>query len=354
MEKSNSIARHQRTFVQFLSRHELGKDFACVCHNDADGVSSAVLLHHCLADRNPLHIIPTQKAETPWSARVQQEISVVAPDAVIVCDFSPRGTSVMSGLANLIIDHHKPDGVADGTTLITGYGEPPVPTSGLLAYWCGSAVADLSPYGWIAALSVLADLSNIRTFPELQGTFIHYPVKLLQRCVSLLNAPRRTGTGNAEPALRLLLRASTPHELLDANDPDVQLLITARTEVNRELARAKRSPPRFSGPVALICVNSPCQVHPLIAQIGRTRLPEYIVIAANFGYRAGYVHFSVRSTTTRNLIKFLKKHTPVGAGENFARGHDKATGGSIPVDSWDEFARSLGFSPEEARWQGAI
>ncbi len=325
-----------------------------MCHNDTDGVSSAVLLHYCLADRNPLHIIPTQKAETPWSARVQQEIRVVAPDTVIVCDFSPRGTPVVAGLANLIIDHHKPDGVADGTTLITGYGEEPVPTSGLLAYWCGSAIKDLSPYHWIAALSVLADHSNIRTFPELQGTFIDYPVKLLQRCVSLLNAPRRTGTGNADPALRLLLRASTPRELLDAKDPDVQLLMTARSEVNRELARAKRSPPRFSGPVALICINSPCQVHPLIAQIWRTRLPEYIVIAANFGYRTGYVHFSVRSTTSRNLIEFLRKYTPAGAGENFARGHDQATGGSIPTNSWDEFARSLGFSPEEARWQAAI
>jgi hypothetical protein len=41
MEKSKSTARHQRAFVQFLSRHELGRDFACVCHNDADGVSSA-------------------------------------------------------------------------------------------------------------------------------------------------------------------------------------------------------------------------------------------------------------------------------------------------------------------------
>jgi single-stranded-DNA-specific exonuclease len=201
---------------------------------------------------------------------------------------------------------------------------------------------------------VFADLSDVRVFPEFQGTSVDFPAKLLQRCVSLLNSPRRTRTGNAEPALRLLLRASTPREFLNANDPDVQLLLTARTEVNRELARAKRSAPRFRGPVALICVSSPCQVHPLIAQIWRTRLPEYIVIAANFGYRAGYVHFSVRSTTGRNLIRFLKEHTPVGAGENFARGHDKATGGSIPVDSWDEFARALGFSPEEARWERAV
>jgi single-stranded-DNA-specific exonuclease len=350
----DSVTRHQQTFVQFLSRHEPGKELACVCHNDADGVSSAVLLHHGLADRNPLHIIATQKAETAWSPRVQQEIREVAPAAVIACDLSPRQKPVMTGLPNLIIDHHKPDGVGNETTLITGYGEQPVPTSGLLAYWCGSAVRDLSQYRWIAALSLLADLSDIRAFPQFQATSVGFPAKLLQRCVSLLNAPRRTGTGNAEPALRLLMRASTPRELLDANDPDVQLLITARTEVNRELARAKRSAPRFRGPVALICVSSPCQVHPLIAQIWCTRLPAYIVIAANFGYRAGYVHFSVRSTTQQNLIRFLEKHRPVGAGENFARGHDKATGGSIPVDSWDQFARALGFSPEEATWQGAI
>ena len=133
----------------------------------------------------------------------------------------------------------------------------------------------------------LLHLSNIHTFAEFKRTYVDYPVQLLQRCVSLLNAPRRTGTGNAEPAVRLLLRARNPRELLDAKDADVRLLMTARTEVNSELASAKRSRPRFSGPVALICVHSACQLHPLIAQIWRMRLPEYIVNTANFGYREG-------------------------------------------------------------------
>jgi len=58
---------------------------------------------------------------------------------------------------------------------------------------------------------------------------------------------------------------------------------------------AKKAAPVFSNRVALIRLDTPCQVHPLIAQIWRTRLPQYIVISANEGYLPGRVNFSAPS-----------------------------------------------------------
>ena len=60
--------------------------------------------------------------------------------------------------------------------------------------------------------------------------------------------------------------------------------------------------------MAVIRIHTACQVHPLIAQIWRTRLPNYIVFCANTGYRDGFVHFSGRCGKETELIAFLRDH----------------------------------------------
>jgi single-stranded-DNA-specific exonuclease len=336
----------QQTFSDFLRAYPGGAPIVCVCHNDVDGLSSAVLLHHGLHSQCPVDILPTGKAETQYSPRIQQLLTAKSHAALIACDLSPRPEPVLPGIPELVIDHHRPELVAPGTTLITGYGQKPVPTSGILAYWCGSAVADLSRCRWMAALSAIADMADLKEFPDVADSLSEKELSALRRAAALLNAPRRCSHGDATPALRLLLRAQSVSDLLERSDPDHQLLVRARLEVNQALTDAKRAAPKFSGAVALVRVNSSCQVHPVIAQIWRTRLPKYIVIAANYGYRPGYVHFSARTANGRNLIEFLNEHRPSSAGDEFARGHDQATGGSVTTAAWNKLLEGLGFGAE--------
>jgi hypothetical protein len=118
----------------------------------------------------------------------------------------------------------------------------------------------------------------------------------------------------------------------------------AREEVQREMAEAKKAAPKFAGNVALIRVHSRCQVHPVIAQIWRTRLPKYIVIVANDGYLPGRVNFSMRSSNHINALDFLRA-IDLGDGEgSFAHGHDQATGGSLPLERWNLLLEKLGFT----------
>jgi hypothetical protein len=101
--------------------------------------------------------------------------------------------------------------------------------------------------------------------------------------------------------------------------------------------------PKFAGNVALIRVTSRCQVHPVIAQIWRTRLPKYFVIVANDGYVPGRVNFSMRSAPGANALDFLSA-IDLGEGEgSYAHGHDQATGGSLPVERWELLLAKLGF-----------
>ncbi len=100
--------------------------------------------------------------------------------------------------------------------------------------------------------------------------------------------------------------------------------------------------------MALILFSSAAQIHPLIAQQWRGRLKGEIVLAANTGYRPGWVHFAVRSADNRDLIAFLADHRPPGADDNYGNGHRQATGGALRPTDWNAFVEGLGFSATAA------
>ena len=158
----------------------------------------------------------------------------------------------------------------------------------------------------------------------------------------------RTGSGlptaaaDAGPALRLLLRADGPKDITKGGDADALALHAAKAEVRTAMDEARRAPPVIAGDVALIRLHTPCQVHPLIAQQWRGRLRDKIVIAANSGYRPGWVHFAVRSASGRDLIAFLADHRPANADGRYGNGHAQATGGALRVVDWNRFILGLG------------
>jgi single-stranded-DNA-specific exonuclease len=84
----------------------------------------------------------------------------------------------------------------------------------------------------------------------------------------------------------------------------------------------------------------------LIAQQWRGRLRDKIVMAANTGYRPGWVHFAVRCSEDRDLVGFLAKHRPPGADEMYGSGHRQATGGALRPMDWNAFITDLGFGSE--------
>jgi single-stranded-DNA-specific exonuclease len=152
---------------------------------------------------------------------------------------------------------------------------------------CASAVADVPDLEWIAAISLLSDSGERAAFAELTTAKRAHGLSALREATTLLNAARRCSSGNAQPALELLLRATWPREISRGDSPEALVLREAHQEVNRAFAEAKRAAPKFSGPLSILRIHTPCQVHPLIAQIWRTRLPKYIVFCANTGYRDG-------------------------------------------------------------------
>ena len=192
----------------------------------------------------------------------------------------------------------------------------------------------------------LSDLGERAPFELLATAKRKYTAKYLKEATALINAARRASHYDPEVAARSLLNHPNPKALVNSDSADVQQLRSAREEVKLALEAARKTAPIFSGNVALIRMNSPCQIHPLIAQSWRGRLPKLIVIAANEGYIPGRVNFAARSNSV-NVLEFLRAQT-VSAGEgSYGHGHDQASGGSLSIELWNELLADLGF-PETA------
>jgi single-stranded-DNA-specific exonuclease len=324
-----------------------GRPVLVMSHHDADGLAAAAILVRALTRSG--RTVRTRilgRGETPWSEEIRAEIAAAEPGGLIVADLGTRSGPIAPGVPAVVIDHHVPLGVPEGATLISGHAFAPIPTSSLLAFWCASTLGDVSDLLWIAAIGLIGDMAEAG-FPEMVEARRRYGITALRDAVSLINAPRRSASGDPAPALALLMTAMGPKEVTAGDRPEVAALRAAREEVKAALNAAKRVGPKVRGGIALLRFDTPCQVHPLLAQTWRGRLSREIVLAANAGYRPGWVHFAARTARDVNLIEFLAQHAPPGADENYGSGHAGASGGALRPTDWNTFVTQLGFGPEE-------
>ena len=312
-------------------------------HFDADGLAAiAILVRALRGDGRDVRPLVVGKTESPWDAAVATWIAALGPAGLILADLGTRPDPILAGCPTLVIDHHVPTGDPAGAITISGNGLDPEPTTALLAWWAAGAIGDQEDILWIAAIGLIGDMAEDRGFPELAVAQARWGKTALRDATSLVNAPRRTAAADAGPALRLLLAADGPKRIARGDDPDALALHAAKAEVRAAMDAAKRVAPVVAGEVALVMLDSPCQIHPLIAQQWRGRLKDRIVIAANRGYRPGWVHFAARSASGRDLIAFLVEHRPAGADGRYGNGHAQATGGALPFALWNDFIAGLG------------
>lgn len=358
--------RRFRAFLESVPAGNRGDPPPVVlCHSDADGIAAGAVLARVLRHARPagwgnVVTMATGKVGNAWApetrAALGERLGGRLPAALIVADLGLRAEPVLPdapGTLTFFVDHHRPAGMpVDPARVVTGYGREPTPCSAGLAWELARGVdeAAAATVDWIAAAGILSDLGDKAPFAPLASAKKRVGSTLLRDATSLLNAPRRSATGDASPALRLLLHANGPREIThDEDSADAAALRAAKEEVGKALVAAKKIGPKFSQttPVCAVRIHTPCQVHPLVAQVWRTRFPKLIIMGVNTGFRPGFVHFSCRCGRDQNLLDFLRAHRPEGADQgNYGNGHDQAGGGSLPVEVWNRFARGIGLPDE--------
>lgn len=337
----------QQAFQEFVDRIPKTARIVALHDSDADGVTSGVLWQRSFERMGFTNIqrFAPDRERNAWTAGNRDRIKAANPEFLFVMDLGSQSESIIPGIPTCFIDHHHPEGVPTGDTLISAYSWEPIPNTSLIVWELCAPIVDISDLDWIAAIGTVSDLGDRAPFDLLTTAKRKYTAKYLKEATAMINAVRRASHYDPEAAAQALLNHTDAKSLVNSTAPEVEQLRSSRLEVKRELDEARKAAPVFSGQVALVRMHSPCQIHPLIAQSWRTRLPKYIVIAANTGYLPNRVNFSARSNSA-NVLEFLRAQT-ISEGEgNFGKGHDQASGGSLPVDRWNELLAKLGFSEE--------
>ena len=332
-------------FQKFVGVRDSNSQIVVLHDSDADGVTAGVCLEIAFKRKGFVRVarVVPDRQRNAWTEENRARVREHEPKALFVLDLGCASEPVIENTPTCFIDHHHPEGVPPNSVLISGYTWRPIPNTSLMVYELCRAMADVDDLEWIAAVGTFSDLGERAPFGIVETAKRRYTAKWLKEATALVNASRRSSLYDPEAAARALLAHDSPRALVESTSEDVESLRRAREEVKGAMNEAKKAAPTFSNNVALIRINTPCQIHPLIAQIWRTRLPKYIVIAANEGYLPGRVNFSARSGENINVLDFLRS-IELDAGEgSYAHGHDQASGGSLPVESWNELLGKLGF-----------
>lgn len=319
-------------------------------HGDVDGLAAGALAIRALErmGATPIVCLPG-KGEHAHTPAMRERLAAIGAEGLVVLDMGSRAGPIVPGLPTVVVDHHDAREIPDGVVYVSGAGCEPVAPTALLAYVLLGTIAPLEDLGWLAWLGTAGDLGMAHPFGEqLAAVTAGHRKTHVQKAVSLVNAARRAPRYRPEVALEVLLAAGGPAEIARGVVPGTRELAACRDEVNAELARVARVPPRISGNIALLRFSSAAQIHPLVATRWTTRLAPRIVIAANDGYLPGRVNFAVRSASGIDLLAFLRG---LGLGDvegEFANGHPRATGGSVPPAEFARLLRALGFGPPPA------
>ncbi|RVX73299.1 hypothetical protein B0A52_02941 [Exophiala mesophila] len=343
---------------------------------DADGLSSGVILYRTLThlglDRALIHVHLVEKGTTVNTESQRAAMAAMDPAYIIVLDQgSVAGPPVIDSptTKSLIIDHHLSDVFPKNAEVVSACHYPPVSTSSLLTYEICKALSPeiASACAYLACIGTHGDLGNTLRwsppFPDMTETFKVYTKKSVNDAVSLVNAPRRTAKYDVITAWEALLASTSPKDLLSNGR-----LQSARAEINNEVEFNTHTPPKFSydGRIAVLRINTPAQVHPVIATRWAGHLKSKaleIVVCANSGYLPGMVNFSCRIARCArsrdppvNIIESLKAAADLSTdglrerlGESFARGHKEASGGIVPTAAFEELMQLLrvGEKPEK-------
>jgi single-stranded-DNA-specific exonuclease len=311
-------------------------------HNDADGLSSAVIVMRALAARGiAAEPLPARRGEHVHRDAMRTRIDALAPDALVVVDMGSRPAPIVNGLPTLVIDHHDATaGTPPGAVLLNGYDREPVAPSSVLAFLACRHLPTVERCAWLAALGAVADLGTAAPFASLLG--IEARGAAWTKAVSLLNAARRSPEDDAPAALHVLARADGVHEIAAGRVPGVDRLQAYSRAVQAEVDRCSRVAPQAIGEAALIRFSSAAQVHPIVATRWSRRLAPAVVIAANDGFLPGRVNFAVRSSSDVNLLAWLRglPFAPPATAE-YANGHPRATGGSLTFEEFEDFVDVL-------------
>ena len=307
---------------------------------DADGLAGAAMLQRGLCGSAQIHC--AEKGTSLSEKTVRKQLADMGAEALVLIDQTAPLDSLLPGMPTLIIDHHAESGHTHACTLNSC--DTPLMTS---THLCFSLLHEPDELLWLAALGIIGDYGMSAPSPLLKKAKARYSQTALLETVALINASRRSSRYNWDTASNLLQQANDPAQIAHAELPGVSTLREDRQEVAAEVKRARKARPCLADPWAIIPFASPCAIDDLLAASYVNRLQHHFIIAANFGYRPGYVHLSLHAALPADLLGEFNAIVPPALSATNGHPYLTTTNGAIPHHDFLLLLTHMGFSPQE-------
>jgi single-stranded DNA-specific DHH superfamily exonuclease len=310
-------------------------------HVDSDGVSSGAILYKVLKSIGyiNLDIIFPSKGENGYSEGVKNRIKEKKVDYLFILDLGSYKTNFDNVKKIILIDHHRPEGVPNDGVLFSSFPPPPYISTSYLTFLILKKM-NLNPKDYIGLIGQVGDYGTEYEAPKIDELFKKYKKKEISYVSSLVNSARRVKYFDIETSLNYLIESENFSDLL-VDSENKKRLIEYKEIVKNDIDKWKKTKPKFIKNVAIIEINSQNLIHPVIAQIWRNVLEKYILICANFGYIEGKVSFSMRTSLNISLLDFLRNFLEPSIEEDLGFGHERATGGIVSIEKWNEFINKI-------------
>jgi len=310
-------------------------------HVDSDGVSSGAILYKVLKSIGyiNLDIIFPSKGENGYSEGVKNRIKEKKVDYLFILDLGSYKTNFDNVKKIILIDHHRPEGVPHDGVLFSSFPPPPYISTSYLTFLILKKM-NLNPKDYIGLIGQVGDYGTEYDAPKIDELFKKYKKKEISYVSSLVNSARRVKYFDIETSLNYLIESENFSDLL-VDSENKKRLIEYKEIVKNDIDKWKKTKPKFIKNVAIIEINSQNLIHPVIAQIWRNVLEKYIIICANFGYIEGKVSFSMRTSLNISLLDFLRNFLEPNIEEDLGFGHERATGGIVSIEKWNEFINKI-------------
>lgn len=336
-----NLDKLSKVFLDNISNIDKEDKIVILTHVDSDGVSSGALLYKALINNGfkNINIIYPKKGENGFSENVKNKIKQISPDILFFMDLGSYPIKLNNIKKIIIIDHHKPEGVPDKGILLTSFPPPPYISTSYLAFLLLKEI-NYNPKDYLGIIGEIGDYGLEVDAPHIKDLIKNYKKKELSLISSLVNSARRVKEFDIETSLKYLIESNEFEDLVIDSEYRKKLLYY-RELIKKDVDKWKKTKPKFIKNIAIIEIESPNLIHPIIAQIWRNILEKYIVICANFGYIENKVSFSMRTSLDISLLSFLRRYLEPSIEEDLGFGHERATGGIIDNEKWFNLIKKI-------------
>ena len=330
--------------IAFLKAIKPTDGVVVVFNNDADGISSCVLVKKWLAQLGVEPYIIAQPM--PPDKNLIRRIQTGLPNKIMFLDMAidqqPTVIQKLKGVADiLIIDHHiiSRDMSRQGVVHYNPRFEDPrrYQSTSYCAYKIISKLMPLGDWLWVAVLGAVADYDLSYSQDLVKEAQKKWSLDVFNKIAAMIESVRVTKLMSCEQIVELINNSKSPEQLLETGDFR-QAYEKIESETAAVLLDAEASSERV-GDIVFYCMKSKYNIKSSVSTKLSEKWPDKLIVV--YEHMGKYVNASVRNQAKKISVDRVLRLAARDIKGCSAGGHEAAGGAQMLEKDWPDFKQKL-------------